>query len=583
MSKQDAGSRPVRKIVIVGGVAAGASAAARFRRLDEDASLVVLERGGEASFANCGLPYYVGGEIEKREQLLVAGDRQLKGWLNLDVRTKSEVIRIDREKQEVEVRELETNRTYCESYDYLILSTGAEPIRPASLLEEIGEDHPRVLSLRSMPDVDQIKLAVDGGLQSVAVIGGGFIGLEVAEQLIHRNVSEVHLVEGMSHVMPPLDEEMAAPLHQQLLARGVKLHLGQQASRLSPDGERVKVSTSGGIELVADLVVMAIGVRPDTALAQAANLETNPRGAILVDAHHQTNDSRVFAAGDAVQVTEPVFGGSAYVPLGGPANRQGRLIADNIAHREGQNCFAASDLEYRGTQGTSIVRVFDEVAALTGQSEKGLTRLSKARGTDYEVVYATGKDHAGYFPNATPILIKLIFELPTGRVLGAQATGQKGIDKRMDIIAMAIQMKATVFDLAQTELCYAPPFGSAKDPVNMVGFMACNVLQGVTNLMHVSDLSGNGSKTPATILDVRTRAEFSAGSIPDAINIPLEELRQRIDEVPSKGSIVTYCKSGLRGYYAERILKQHGFAPVCNLSGGFDLWHQVQSQGLDIS
>lgn len=346
------------------------------------ASIVVFERGREASFANCGLPYYIGGEIADRDRLLVAGDGQLKGWLNLDVRTRTEVTAIDREAREVSVRELDTDRTYRQSYDYLILSTGAAPIRPVPLLEKVGQDHPRIFSLRNMSDVDRIKSVVDGGIRSAVVIGGGFIGLEVAEQLVHRGV-QTSLVELLPQVMPPFDAEMVEPLHQELVSRNVDVHLEDGVAELEPAGEGVLVRLDSGRELSADLVLMAIGVRPESDLAKAAGLELRERGAIRVDNGHQTSDPRVHAVGDAVEVTEPIFGGATFVPLGGPANQQGRLVADRIAVSEGSDVFRDEDLVYRGSQGTSIVRVFD---LATGMSEKALARLGKSRGADYDVV-----------------------------------------------------------------------------------------------------------------------------------------------------------------------------------------------------
>ena len=567
----------IKKIVVVGGVAGGASAAARARRLDERASIIMFERGGEASFANCGLPYYIGNEIADRSRLLVAGDPQLKGWLNLDVRTKSEVKVIDRKAREVEVQDLESGRTYRQSYDYLVLSTGASPIRPGSLLEKVGQNHPKVLSLRNMSDVDQIKSVVDGGVKSVVVIGGGFIGLEVAEQVRHRGI-QTSVVEGQPHVMPPFDAEMAEPIQQQLRKNGVALHLGEIASDIAPDGDRLKVVTSGGTTLFADLVLLAIGVRPDTALAKEAGLDMTQRGAIQIDANQQTSDSRIFAVGDAVEVTEPIFGGPTYVPLGGPANRQGRLAADQIASKADRELFRDSELVYRGTIGTSIVRVFELAAGMTGISEKGLAKLDKLRGHDYDVVYAHPYQHASYFPGAKEIALKLIFEIPSGRVLGVQATGHEGVDKRIDVIATAIQMRATVFDLAQMELCYAPPYGSAKDPVNILGLIACNVLDDLSTPIHPADLPGKIREGNVTLLDVRTTPEFTIGAIPGAVHLPLKDLRDRIDEIPKKSSVITYCKTGHRGYYAERILKQNGFADVRNLNGGYVTWNQFHPQ-----
>ena len=449
MSNGEANSKATR-ILIVGGVAGGASAAARARRLDENASIVVFERGQEASFANCGLPYYIGGEIAERSSLLVAGDRQLKDWLNLDVRTGSEATSIDREAREIEVRELESGRTYRQAYDYLILSTGAAPIRPSALLDKVGTDHPRVLSLRNMTDVDRIKSVVDAGVQSAVVIGGGFIGLEVAEQLIRRKIP-TSLVEMLPQVMPPFDAEMVQPLHEQLTTHGVNLHLDDGVASMEPVGDQVVVRLNSGDQMTTDLVLMAIGVRPESDLAKACGLELTERGAIRVDAGQQTSDARIFAVGDTVEVTEPIFGGSAFVPLGGPANRQGRLVADRIATNEGSDVFHGEELRYRGSQGTSIVRVFELAAGMTGMSEKALSRLDKKRGEDYDVVFAHPSNHAGYYPGATTVTIKLIYEKPSGRVLGAQAIGRDGTDKRIDVIAMAIQMKATVFDLEEAE------------------------------------------------------------------------------------------------------------------------------------
>ncbi len=566
-------TRTDTRILIVGGVAGGASAAARARRLVERASIVIFERGNEASFANCGLPYYLGGEITERSKLLVAGPRQLEGWLNLDVRTRSEVTAIDRQAKKVTVRELDTGRTYDEPYDYLLLSTGAAPWRPGSLLKEVGDDHPRVLSLRNMADVDRMKEIVDQGVRSAVVIGGGFIGLEVAEQLSHRQVN-TSVVELLPQVMPPFDPEMVRPLQQTLVDHDVKLHLGDGVAGLGADGNRIRVTLNSGTQLETDLVVLAIGVRPESELARQAGLELTERGAIRVDEAQQTSDPCIYAVGDAVEVSEPIFGGKTFIPLGGPANRQGRLVADRIATREGLDLFEPDDLVYRGSQGTSIVRVFDLAAGMTGMSEKALARLGKQRGVDYGVVYAHPNSHAGYYPGATPLSIKLIYEVLSGRVLGAQAVGRQGIDKRIDVIAMAIQMRASVFDLAQAELCYAPPFGSAKDPVNMVGFLASNALRGLSHPVQADELNALRANSHVTVVDVRTADEFALGAIPDAIHVPLEELRARVAEIPRDGTIVTYCKVGQRGYLAERILKQGGFDDVRNLSGGFTTWQQ---------
>ncbi|MCP4886414.1 MAG: FAD-dependent oxidoreductase [Planctomycetaceae bacterium] len=592
-----------KRIVIVGGVAGGASAAARARRLSEDASILMIERGAEASFANCGLPYYIGGEIADRSKLLVAGKRQLQDWLNLDVRTRSEVKKIVRDSSEIEIEDLETGRIYREPYDYLVLSTGAAPIRPAPLLQHVGQNHPRVLSLRNMTDVDQVKAIVDSGIESAVVIGAGFIGLEVTEQLVHRGI-KTRLVEQLPQVMPPFDAEMVQPLHQSLREREIQLHLADGVAAMRPAGEGVEVELNSGEVLASDLVLLSIGVRPESDLAKDAGLLLNDRGAVQVDSAQRTNDPKIFAVGDAVEVAEPIFGGKTFVPLGGPANRQGRLAADKIGQAEGLPTIGNGDpsnegdtqdfqtqqehrgtQEYRGTQGTSIVRLFDWTAGMTGMSEKSLQRLAKQRGKDYACVYAHPNHHAGYYPGATPITLKLVYELPSGRVLGAQAIGKHGVDKRIDVIAMAIQMKATVLDLEQAELCYAPPFGSAKDAVNMVGFIAANQLRGLTEPIHPMDCPQPGQQDataelqPGDIhwLDVRTPAEFAAGAIAGAINLPLEQLRERIAEVPRDKPIIVYCHAGQRGYYAERMLRLNGVANIRNLSGGFKLWQQFQA------
>ena len=385
MNRDQVDEKPSQRIVIVGGVAGGASAAARARRLDERASIVVLERSREASFANCGLPYYLGGEITDRDRLLVAGDLQLQGWLNLDVRTCSEVTEIDRESREVTVHDLETGRTYRQPYDYLILSMGAAPIRPGALLKDVGADHPRVLTLRNMADVDRIKETLDQGIGSAVVIGGGFIGLEVAEQLTQRKVP-TQLVELLTQVMPPMDAEMVTPIHQSLVRHGLELFLGDGVAGLTTSDSEIQVTLASGTKLQAELVLLAIGVRPESTIAADAGLEITERGAIRVNDSNQTSDPLIYAVGDVVEVMEPLFGGRSFVPLGGPANRQGRLVADHMAAREGSDAFDLESLTYRGTQGTSIVRVFDLTAGMTGMGEKGLARLEKQRGTDYEFV-----------------------------------------------------------------------------------------------------------------------------------------------------------------------------------------------------
>jgi len=569
-------TRPLR-LVIVGGVAGGASAAARARRLDESAHIVVLERGPHPSFANCGLPYYMGGEITDRDHLLVADPETLEGSLNLDVRTRTEVVAIDRVTKEVEVHDLATDRSYREPFDCLILSTGAAPLRPANLLAKVGANHPRVLSLRNLEDVDQLKAVVDSGIRKAIVLGGGFIGVEVAEQLIHRGVTTT-LVEKNPQVLPPFDAEMVVPLEQVLVERGVTLHLSDAVVDLEPDGngQSVRAILTDGQVLKGDVVVLAIGVQPESLLAKKAGLETNDRGAITVNAHLQTTDPNIYAVGDAIEVQDPILGGSTHIPLAGPANRQGRLAADHIianAHGKG-----GTVPPYRGSQGSAIVRVFDLTAAITGKSEKALQRVGKERHRDYEVIHVHPYHHAHYYPGAKRLTIKLMFETSSGRILGAQAVGEESVDKRIDVLAMAIQMGATVFDLEQAELCYAPQYGSAKDAVNLAGFQAANVVRGGTRLITPDELhAALKTASPPAVVDVRSSAEFDSGHIPGSINIPLPELRKRLGEVRTDRPVVTYCTVGQRGYFAERLLRQQGVAGVRNLTGGFTSWQRLVS------
>ena len=577
MSDRTTGASSGPRIVIVGGVAGGASAAARARRLAENAEIVVFERGPYASFANCGLPYYVGGEIAERDKLLVAGSERLAGWLRLDVRTGCEVKHIDRAAQEVVVDELTTGRTYRERYDFLVLAPGAAPLRPLALLRQVGDDHPRVVSLRNIPDVDRIKQYVDAGVKRAVVLGGGFIGLEVTEQLVRRGVPTV-LVELLPQVMPPFDAEMVSAAHAVLREHGVALNLGDGVDELLPgDGEEVVVRLKSGKRIEADLVLLAIGVRPESALAATAGLDLNERGAIQVDGQMRTSDPAIYAVGDAVEVDDPIGGGKTQIPLAGPANRQGRLVADHCLSRAGAIDLNEASLRYRGSQGTSIVRVFDLALGMTGLSEKALERLGWRLHQEYEVVYVHPFHHATYYPGARQLTLKLIFARPDGRILGAQAVGSEGIDKRIDVIAMCIQMRGTVFDLEQAELCYAPQFGSAKDAVNMAGFQATNVLRGITRVMTPGELIAMRDQMgpdAVTVLDVRTTKEFDAGHLAGAVNIPLDQLRERLDEVPHERPVVTYCAVGMRGYLAQRILAQRGLNDVVNLSGGYRTWRQ---------
>ena len=536
------------KLIIVGGVAGGASAAARARRLSEEAEIIVIERGPDVSFANCGLPYHIGEVIPDRGKLLVTSAERLRERFKLDVRVSSEVTAIDREKRTVRIHELTSGREYDETYDKIILAPGAAPIRPAIP----GADLPRVHTLRNLVDTDRIKGAIDSGVTQAVIVGGGFIGLELAENFIHRGIATT-VVEQNQQVLGPFDPEIVAPIANALSQNGVELLLGQSVEAIVPTANGLSVRLASGQERSVQLVVLGIGVRPENRLAAQASLEIGPRGGIRVNEFMQTSDPNIFAVGDAVETTDFVSGERTQVPLAGPANRQGRIAANNVF---GQTS------KYRGTQGTAILGFFDHTAAMTGASEKTLKRL----GTAYRKVYVHPAHHAGYYPGAETMTLKLLFEPHTGKLLGAQAVGRAGVDKRIDVLAMAIQARMTVFDLEESELCYAPQYGSAKDPVNMAGFVAAGLLRGEhpqidwETLVAVPDSS--------LLFDVRTEQEFAKGHIPGAINLPIDHLRFRLSEIPRDRPIVAYCQVGQRGLLATRILLQAGF-DVSNLGGGY--------------
>jgi NADPH-dependent 2,4-dienoyl-CoA reductase/sulfur reductase-like enzyme/peroxiredoxin family protein/TusA-related sulfurtransferase/rhodanese-related sulfurtransferase len=540
-----------KKVLVVGGVAGGASAAARLRRLDESAQIILFERGEHISFANCGLPYYVGGVISERESLLVQTPEAMKARFGIDIRVNSEVTAIIPGEKQVEVRET-SGRSYRESFDSLILSPGANPIRPPIP----GIDSANVFSIRNIPDVEAVKAFVDAnGPRTAVVVGGGFIGLEMAENLVTRGISTT-IVEMLDQVMAPLDYEMAAIVQANLRANGINLVLKDGVSSFETRGERVtQVGLKSGRQVPAEMVVLAIGVKPEVALARRAGLAIGERGGIRVNDRMQTSDPNIFAIGDAVEVKDLVTGQNTLIPLAGPANKQGRIVADVIAGR---------DSRYEGTQGTSIVKLFDCVAAATGANEKVLKRA----GMPYQVSYTHPGSHAGYFPGSLSMSVKLVFAPETGKVLGAQIVGFDGVDKRIDDIAGVIRRGGAVRDLMELELAYAPPFSSAKDPVNMAGFVADDILRGdvkVTQWHEVAAIKDSG----AFILDVRTPEECSLGSIAGSTNIPVDSLRDRIKEIPTDREVLVYCAVGLRGYIACRILAQRGFKSVRNLSGGW--------------
>jgi len=559
----DKSGKTGQKVVIVGGVAGGASCAARLRRLDENADILLVERGPYVSYANCGLPYHVGGVIPRESSLLVASPEMFKGFFRVEVRTGCEATRISRKEKTIELRDVATGKVTTERYDKLVLSPGAKSIRPPLP----GIDLPGIFQLRTVPDARAIREWVERGTQFLAgmdkysgfqtirpktravVVGGGFIGVEAAENLAHREF-DVTLVEMADQVLLPLDKDMARVVEDHLERHGVHVALNDGVAGFEQADEgALNVRTKSGKVYPADVVILALGVRPDIELAQAAGLKIGERGGIGVDEHMRTSDPDIFAVGDAVEVKDVVTGETGLLALAGPANRQGRIAADVIAGR---------DSRFRGTQGTAIIGAFGAAAAWTGVNEKTLIRR---KDKDYEKIFLYPNSHAGYYPGARPIAMKVLFRKSDGRILGAQALGDDGVDKRISVIAMAIQMKATVYDLEEAELCYAPQFGSAKDPVNYVGMVGADVLRGDMPIRHWDDAGD------ALLLDVRMPAELAVESVPGAMNIPLPQLRARLGELPRDREIRLICRSGGRAYYATRILLQNGFK-ARNLSGG---------------
>jgi len=548
------------KLVIIGGVAGGASAAARARRLSEDARIVLFERGPDVSFANCGLPYYLGGTISQRDKLLVTTAQRLHERFHLDVRTRASVEAIDRAAKKVRVHDLANGREYEESYDKLILAPGAAPIRPPLP----GIDLPGVHTLRNLQDTDQIKARIDQGVRQAVVVGAGFIGLEMVENLVRRGIATT-LVELQDQVLPPLDREMTTPIAEALAAHGVTVLLNDSATAFEPAAEGLTVCLKSGRQMSAQLVILGVGVRPENKLAVDAGLEVGPRGGIRVNEYLATSDPDIYAVGDAIEVADFVSGEPAQIPLAGPANRQGRIAADNVFGRA---------VRYRGTQGTAIVGLFDRVAAMTGASEKALRRANRA----FRKIYIHPAHHAGYYPGAEAMTLKLLFDPASGRILGAQAVGGAGVDKRIDVLAVAIQAGMTVFDLEEMELAYAPQFGSAKDPINMAGFVAAGLLRGDHPQRDLDAVLALPPEDRPLLLDVRTPQEFSQGHIAGAVNVPVDELRARLGEVPRDREIAVYCQVGQRGYLATRILMQAGYA-VANLGGGYKTYKLWQANG----
>lgn len=547
------------KILIVGGVAGGASAAARLRRLDENAEIIMFEKDGYVSFANCGLPYYIGGEIKDKRLLTLQTPQSFRSRFNIDVRINSEVISIDTRNRTVKVKDSSSDKTYEESYDRLILSPGAAPVVPQSL----KTDSRRVFTLRNIPDSYAIKEFIDNDKPSSAVIiGGGYIGVEMAENLKTAGL-DVTIIELSDHLIAPLDSDMSADVSTYIKQNGIKLMLDSSVISLSDNGDGVDVKTQNEV-IKADMVIMSVGVKPQTELIKDTDIKVNARGLIIVNSRMETSVQYVYAVGDAVEVTDFITKAKAFIPLAGPANRQGRTAADNIA---------GTKHEYKGTQGSSVLKIFDMTVAATGINEK----QAKAQNIDYDKTYIYSASHASYYPDGTNMSVKALWERKTQKLIGAQIVGFDGVDKRMDVLSTAIRFGAKVTDLADLELCYAPPFGSAKDPVNMLGFVAQNINEGKLKQLFWHDVEKLPRDGSVTLLDVRTKTEVERGHIDGFKNIPLDSLREHLSEIEKGKPVYVHCHSGLRSYIACRILSGYGYE-CYNLAGGWRLYEAVTKE-----
>ncbi|MEG2786749.1 MAG: CoA-disulfide reductase [Romboutsia sp.] len=545
-----------KKVIIVGGVAGGASAATRLRRLDENVEIIMFEKGKYISFANCGLPYYIGEVIVEREKLIVQTVESMSNRFNMDIRNLSEVIKIDKDNKKVVVKNHKNNEIYEESYDVLVLSPGVSPIKPP--ISGI-KDCDNLFTLRNIPDTDKIKDYTDKeSTKKAVVIGGGFIGIEMAENLVERGI-EVILVEASTQVMAPLDEEMVSTVHEHLIDKNIELILNDGVKEFRENGKIVVLNS--GKEIYTDLIILSIGVRPETTIAKEAGLKLNERGAIVVDEYMKASDENIYALGDAVEVLDFINKKPTMIPLAWPANRQGRLVADNIC---GKN------VAYKGTLGSSVAKIFDYTVATTGNNEKTLKKI----GIEYEVIHIHPNSSAGYYPGAYQMSLKMIFDKKTGKIYGAQGVGIEGVDKRIDVIATAIKGNLTVFDLQDVETCYAPPYNSAKDPVNMLGYYASNIIEGDVENIQYYEVE-EALKNKDIVLDVRDEYELATGSIEGSINIPLGNLRNRLNELPKDKKIYVTCQVGLRGYIACRILAQHGFE-CFNIDGGYKTYSSIR-------
>lgn len=537
-----------KKIIIVGGVAGGASTAARLRRLDETAEIIMLEKGDYISFANCGLPYYIGEKIKDREKLIVQTPENMMARFNLDIRTNSEAIKVDTVNNTVKIKN-KLGETYDETYDYLVLSPGAKPIKPPIP----GINSERILTLRNIPDTDKIKkIVASNTIKNAVVIGGGFIGIEMAENLKEQGI-DVTLIEAAPHILAPFDSDMSVIAEKEMMDNGVNLILGDAVESFKDELEYTEILLKSGLKIEADLIILSIGVAPDTSFIENSNIELSSKGHIIVDKHMKTNVDNIFALGDAVQLTDFINGEKTVLALAGPANKQGRIVADNIC---------SINSSFNGAQGTSIIKIFGLTAASTGNNERTLTRL----GIPFKVIYVHPFAHASYYPAALPLSLKLIFN-EDGKILGAQSIGYDGVDKRIDVIASVIRLGGTVHDLTELELSYAPPFSSAKDPVNMASFTAENVLNGLSDVITPSKLISYDMKD-VILVDVRSEIEFANGHLEGAMNLPVDNLRENLSTLDKNKEIIVYCQVGIRGYIAERILRQNGFKSK-NLTGGY--------------
>ena len=551
-----------QKILIIGGVAGGASAAARLRRLDESANIIMFEKDEYISFANCGLPYYIGGEITDKEALTLQTPESFKARFNVDVRNFNEVKAIDPKNKMVIVYNHQTQTEYQESYDKLLLSMGAKPIKP----KIPGIDSNKVFTLRNIPDTYKIKKYVDMNKPKHAiVVGGGFIGIEMAENL-HLAGINVTVVEMSNQVITPIDYDMACVVHQHLKSKGINLALNTSLQAINDDGKNLSV-TLNDQTVATDMVIMAIGVTPETTIVKGTDIKINKYGAIIVNDKMETSVKDIYAVGDAIEISNYITGNAGYIPLAGPANKQGRIAADNIC---------GLDRHYQGTQGSSILKVFDLTVASSGINEKTAKELK----LDYDKVFTYSANHAGYYPGAVNMSIKVLFDKKDGKILGAQIVGYDGVDKRMDVLATAIRAKMTGYDLTELELCYAPPYNSAKDPINMAGFVIENILTNKVKQYNWEDVATLPRDGSVTLLDTRTELEYTNGHIDGYINIPLDSLRSRLHELDQNKPVYVTCQVGLRGYVASRILSQSGFETY-NLNGGYRLYNTIFNQNFD--